>query len=159
VLNKRFSTKAIPSQIKTSYNKIVKCALCQAGHGGQRRCSKEEKKNMAKNSGSVQSAQALLVSLLYAKICHDWEEQRLIIGPGGLTDENSSRRMLNDADQLRKIQIGPGGLSQGNSQNNPLPDEAFKKIALALVDEHDFAQKVMAAFDEGQEKDEGKFAA
>ena len=140
---------------------------------------------MARNNGSIQSAQALLVSLLYAKICDEVEKQKLLIGPGGLADENAShrkpndademkklqlgpsgladenasRRKPNDADEMQKLQIGPGGLSQGNSPDNPLPDETIKQIAVSVVEAYEFEQKAMAAFTAGQEKETEASAA
>lgn len=113
---------------------------------------------MAINSGSVQSAQALLVSLLYAKICHELERQTFGIGPGGLADASSPSNPQNEVERIQKIQNGPGGLCDSTAPNDS-SDQTVELIAAAMVEEEVFRQNAQAAFDEGQRKEEGKFAA
>jgi len=121
---------------------------------------------MAKINNSTQSAQVLFISLLYAKICHYEEQQKLQVGPGGLAGGSSPRRPMNDVERMQKLQNGPGGLSNGNSPaRNPAkrgsvagrpmipPVETLKKVATALVDEHELENEAMAAFGQGQKKE------
>ena len=113
---------------------------------------------MAKISSSMQSVQTILWSLFYSQVYYDEEQQKLQVGPGGLADGDSLRHPLNETERLQKMQNGLGGLCDKVVPTNS-PAETVELIAAAMVGDEIFRQKAQAAFDEGQEKEEDKFAA
>lgn len=108
---------------------------------------------MANQKVLMQDARSLFTAVVWARIV-DEMAKALQAGPGGLCDKKQN-------EGKGKPQAGPSGLR--DKEQKAVEDDArlagAKATAMAIVDEHEFGERAMAAFRAGQEKKEKAEAA